>query len=169
MILFILFRDDSFTRGLSNNRRFINKRSATNIRDWSLAYSFIVYHLCGLCLFRNHELRICVFFSNMPFWGKLCSIISENVKMFFKKCSRFQVKKMLLFSYRVFRKNCFFIIHCNLSLACYRYPFYGIQQGLQYDLKLVGYFPFRRGGGGLVTWRLTIVQRLQALLFNPTT
>ena len=38
---FILFRNDSFTRGQSNVRRFINERSVTNIRDWSLAYSFI--------------------------------------------------------------------------------------------------------------------------------
>ena len=40
-IHFILFRDDSFTRGQSNMRRFIYERSTTNIRDWSLAYSFI--------------------------------------------------------------------------------------------------------------------------------
>ena len=40
-IRFILFRDDSFTRGTSNKRRFIYKSSATNIRDWSMAYSFI--------------------------------------------------------------------------------------------------------------------------------
>ena len=43
-IRFILFRDDLFTRGQSNMRRFINERSATNIRDWSLAYSFIWWH-----------------------------------------------------------------------------------------------------------------------------
>ena len=40
-IRYILFRDESFTRGLSNLRRFIYVRSDTNIRDWSLAYSFI--------------------------------------------------------------------------------------------------------------------------------
>ena len=40
-IRFILFRDDSFTREQSNIQRFIYERSATNIRDWSLAYSFI--------------------------------------------------------------------------------------------------------------------------------
>ena len=40
-ICFISFRDDSFTSGQSNFRRFINERSVTNIRDWSLAYSFI--------------------------------------------------------------------------------------------------------------------------------
>ena len=40
-ICFISFRDDSFTRGPSNLRRFIYERSVTNIRDWSLAYSFI--------------------------------------------------------------------------------------------------------------------------------
>ena len=40
-IRFILFRDDSFTRGQVNMRRFIYERSATNIRDWSLAYSYI--------------------------------------------------------------------------------------------------------------------------------
>ena len=39
-IRFILFRDDSFTRGQSNMRWFIYERSASNIRDWSLAYSF---------------------------------------------------------------------------------------------------------------------------------
>ena len=38
---FILFRDDSLTRGPSNIRRFTYEKSATNIRDWSLAYSFI--------------------------------------------------------------------------------------------------------------------------------
>ena len=43
---FILFRGDSFTRGQSNIRRFFYERSATNIRDWSLAYSFI-YMLPG--------------------------------------------------------------------------------------------------------------------------
>ena len=38
----IPFRDDSaFKGGQSNIRRFIYERSATNIRDWSLAYSFI--------------------------------------------------------------------------------------------------------------------------------
>ena len=40
-IHFILFRDDPFTSGKSNVRRFIYERSATNIRDWTLAYSFI--------------------------------------------------------------------------------------------------------------------------------
>ena len=40
-IRFIPFRDDSFTRGQSNIRRFIYERSVANIRDWSLAYSFI--------------------------------------------------------------------------------------------------------------------------------
>ena len=40
-IRFISFRYDTFTRGQSNMRRFIYERSATNIRDWSLAYSFI--------------------------------------------------------------------------------------------------------------------------------
>ena len=40
-ICFISFRDDSFTRGQSNLRRFIYERSVTNIRDRSLAYSFI--------------------------------------------------------------------------------------------------------------------------------
>ena len=40
-IRFILFRDGSFTRGQSNIRRFIYERSVDNIRDWSLAYSFI--------------------------------------------------------------------------------------------------------------------------------
>ena len=39
-IRFISFRDDSFKNGQSNMRRFIYERSATNIRDWSLAYSF---------------------------------------------------------------------------------------------------------------------------------
>ena len=39
-ICYVLFHDDSFTRGQSNMQRFIYKRSATNIRDWSLAYSF---------------------------------------------------------------------------------------------------------------------------------
>ena len=36
-ICFIQFRDDSFTRGQTNMRRFIYERSTTNIRDWSLA------------------------------------------------------------------------------------------------------------------------------------
>ena len=40
-IRFIIFYADSFTRGQSNMRRFIYERSATYIRDWSLAYSFI--------------------------------------------------------------------------------------------------------------------------------
>ena len=40
-IRLIIFHADSFTRGQSNMRRFIYERSATNIRDWSLAYSFI--------------------------------------------------------------------------------------------------------------------------------
>ena len=38
-IRFILFCDDSFTRGQSNMRRFIYERSNTDIRDWSLVYS----------------------------------------------------------------------------------------------------------------------------------
>ena len=38
---FISFRDDSFKNGQSNMRRFIYERSATNIRDWWLSYSFI--------------------------------------------------------------------------------------------------------------------------------
>ena len=37
---FILFHD-SFTRGQPNMRLFIYESSATNIRDWSLAHSFI--------------------------------------------------------------------------------------------------------------------------------
>ena len=40
-IRFILFCDNSFTRGQSNIRRFSHERSVTNIRDWSLVYSFI--------------------------------------------------------------------------------------------------------------------------------
>ena len=40
-ICFILFHNDSSTRGQSKMRRFIYESSATNIRDWSLAYSFI--------------------------------------------------------------------------------------------------------------------------------
>ena len=46
-ICFILFRDGSFTRGQSNVRRFIYERSATNIRDCSLAYSFICKNQFG--------------------------------------------------------------------------------------------------------------------------
>ena len=42
-IRFILFHADSFTRGQSNMRRFIFERSTANIRDWSLAYSFICH------------------------------------------------------------------------------------------------------------------------------
>ena len=42
-IRFIIFRADSFTRVQSNMRRFIYERSATNIRDWSLAYSLHTY------------------------------------------------------------------------------------------------------------------------------
>ena len=34
-------RDDSLTRGQSNMRRLIYEKAATNIREWSLAYSFI--------------------------------------------------------------------------------------------------------------------------------
>ena len=41
-ICFILFRNDSFTRGQSNMRRFIYERSATNIRDWS--WYNVVFH-----------------------------------------------------------------------------------------------------------------------------
>ena len=40
-ICFISFCDDSFTWGQSNLRRLIYERSVTNIRDRSLAYSFI--------------------------------------------------------------------------------------------------------------------------------
>ena len=45
---FIPFRDDSIMRGQSNIRRFIYERSVTNIRDWSLAYSFT-------CLFLTED------------------------------------------------------------------------------------------------------------------
>ena len=53
---FIFFRDDSFTRGQSNMRRFIYERSATNIRDWSLAYSFtckVVQNSVHICIIDN--------------------------------------------------------------------------------------------------------------------
>ena len=54
-ICFISFCDDSFTWGKSNLRRLIYERSATNIRDWSLAYSFIYVIWVCVC-----SLVICV-------------------------------------------------------------------------------------------------------------
>ena len=52
-IRFILFRDDSFTRGQSNMRRFTYEKSATNIHDWSLAYSFICIYMHNIWTIRN--------------------------------------------------------------------------------------------------------------------
>ena len=43
---FILFHDDSF-----NMQRFIYESSATNIRDWPLAYSFKYLSQCSAVIF----------------------------------------------------------------------------------------------------------------------
>ena len=61
-IRFILFRDDPFMSGKSNVRRFIYERSATNIRDWTLAYSFIWLTdrlIFTYLLYLSHYMPIC--------------------------------------------------------------------------------------------------------------
>ena len=79
-IRFILFRDDSFTRGQSNMRRFIYERSATNIRDWSLAYSFKCAKLNNLYFAIHHTYHLAkrTSYNNYDRWlGKCLSVLGE--------------------------------------------------------------------------------------------
>ena len=83
-ICFISFRDDSFTRGQSNLRRFMYERSVTNIHDWSLAYSFICMSM-SVCLW--DVLSVCRMVSRFVchnfLKGKVSYISISNIEPLF--------------------------------------------------------------------------------------
>ena len=79
-IRFILFGDDSFMKGQSNIWRFIYERSATNIRDWWLAYSF-------KCWYRPWQLLSCwTQLWSRPVNSKVANCLST--KSYFRRLGR---------------------------------------------------------------------------------